>query len=186
MFEAQINIFLMKSEQFLSLHWKSIHFDGSWSSLRNNRPNLSFYSHLNLKYGKQKLKNTRLIHIFWNYMRVSIPLRGPNWKWKFDFCPVSPCWYEQSWLILESLHLCLWPQMIHQSHRTAACEPNTDIRIWFSTILTSFTYFADSCDAAYPQSPLVSATINFILFEWQNAPTRSCSSKGEFVSTTTY
>ncbi len=25
----------------------------------------------------------------WNYMRVSIPLRGPNWKWKWDFWPVT-------------------------------------------------------------------------------------------------
>lgn len=119
-------------------------------------------------------------------MRVSIPLRGPNWKWKRDLCPVSPCWYVISWLKLESLHLCHWLQMILQSHRTAACEPNTNIRTIFSTAINIFMCCIDSWDASYPQSPLVSATINFILLEWQNAPTRSCSSKGEFVSTTTY
>lgn len=41
-----------------------------------NRLNLGFYSHLNLKYGKQKLKNACQIHIFYGLVYLEWIFNG--------------------------------------------------------------------------------------------------------------
>ena len=99
---------------------------------------------------------------------------------------VSPEWFLVSSQMQASLHPYPRPQTPPRSHRTTDCKQTARFSFLspFHALLNKLCIFIFL--PTYPQSPLVSATMNLMPREWHSSPKRFCSSSEESVRTTTW